>query len=385
MPKLAKPAPSSGVSVLIGPDHLPITGQSDAFNTLKIGQQADEIFVHYPARPLSFRNLAVLLRLAAALCARGPKTVYLTISRTPRGFLRDALILSIARMGGARTVVHLHGADFARFLEQRGRALYWMIGFVYARVSAAIVLCPEMRKEFAAFPGLPVHVIANAASRDVAARARQARNVAAPAGLPLRLLFLSNLIPSKGLNELIGAITEIRGEGGDVELAICGRQGFSRDLDDLMTALPDGINYLGPVIGEEKLMQLEQADVVVLPSYYSSEAQPICLIEAMHFGKAVIYTDHNYLPDCIPEAAGICIQTRSVTALSTAIRTYAGDRALLARHGKEGQHFARQHHTEEVYGTRVRELLLRVRRQQHVQTVGASDVARRMKGRPRND
>lgn len=62
-----------------------------------------------------------------------------------------------------------------------------------------------MAREFEAFPELAVHTLPNAVSREVEERAQTTTAQYPKQSDALRILYLSNLIPSKGLVELIDA------------------------------------------------------------------------------------------------------------------------------------------------------------------------------------
>lgn len=123
-----------------------------------------------------------------------------------------------------------------------------------------------------------------------------------------------------------------------------------------MLDLPDSTTYHDPVQGKAKLDRLEQAYILVLASYYPNEAQPIYLIEAMHFGRAVIYTDHNYLACFVPSGAGFCVAPRDAATLSKAIEAYATTPRLLRGTAARGS-ASRARYTGDSYCTGLRRIL----------------------------
>lgn len=353
---------SSTRFLYIGPERVPITGQSEAFELLHHTRTASEIFIHFPQRGLSLASIKFLSLLIWQFWSVRPQVVYLSISRSGRGFLRDACAIWLAVLFRARVVVHLHGADFSNFLATAPRKLAWAIRKSYRHVAAAIVLIDSMKIEFQAFPELKVYTIPNSVSAEVETAAASFCRQKSNPSKPLKVLFLSNLIPSKGIIELIEAVKHLRAEEVDVQLDICGSSGFSPELDIQVAQVTDGVRFHGLVMGEDKLKFLKAADVVALPTYYPTEAQPISLIEAMYFGCALLFTDHNYLLDFLSENFGMCVPPRESKAIATALRRYAEDRELLHRHGELGRQSARIRFDRASHCASVREVLRHVSR-----------------------
>ena len=119
---------------------------------------------------------------------------------------------------------------------------------------------------------------------------------------PLRLLFLSNLLPGKGHEELLTALSQL-------PLDMCKRLhvnfagGFESPEDEArfrnraQTIKTMQINVLGVVHGEQKRELLRNAHLFCLPTYYPYEGQPISILEAYASGCAVMTTDHSGIFD----------------------------------------------------------------------------------------
>ena len=96
----------------------------------------------------------------------------------------------------------------------------------------------------------------------------------------LRLLFLSNMIPSKGYLHVLEAIAIARKRGRAVTGTFAGRwnrdgdrHAFLRRVQALK--LDDAVTHLGPVTDRAAVKALHLgADVLALPTFYENEAQP---------------------------------------------------------------------------------------------------------------
>lgn len=103
------------------------------------------------------------------------------------------------------------------------------------------------------------------------------------------VLFLSRIVPEKGLHYLIEAF---RGLETDHHLAICGSALHEEDYMKKLEGMAEGdsrIHFLGSVVGEEKEWLFSSAAVYVHPS--EIEGLPIALLEAMSYGRCVLVSD----------------------------------------------------------------------------------------------
>ena len=152
---------------------------------------------------------------------------------------------------------------------------------------------------------------------------------------PLRLLFLSNLLPGKGHQELLDAVLSL-GERTRSAVHLDFAGGFeSAEQERAFVARLGGlasIRYHGTVEGAQKKALLERAHILCLPTYYPYEGQPISILEAYASGCAVITTDHSGIPDIFTDGTnGFQVTPRSVADLREAIERAVREPAELRR------------------------------------------------------
>ena len=73
---------------------------------------------------------------------------------------------------------------------------------------------------------------------------------------------------------------------------------------------------------------LQEANIFVLPTFYSMEWLPISITEAIATGNVIITTDHGAIPDLVTEGEnGFLIKKKSVEAIVEKLLFLAGNQS----------------------------------------------------------
>lgn len=134
------------------------------------------------------------------------------------------------------------------------------------------------------------------------------------------ILFLSNLLPDKGVFVLLDAIKILKDKGLKFVCDIIGAETKTIDVATFANELSnrgieDIIKYHGPKYGAEKEMFWKNTSLFVFPSL--NECFPLVLLEAMQHGIPVIATDEGGIPDIVEdEKTGFLVPKRDAAALA---------------------------------------------------------------------
>ena len=259
---------------------------------------------------------------------------YYPISQNKTGLLRDVALLLPFRLARRRVVVHLHGGMLDRVLERESRLLRAAVRWVTATErTAGIALTPSLRRCLQ--PLLPperIHVVPNTSDVPDWAAEKDVRP-------PLRVLYLSNLIKTKGYPELVSAVIALADAGVPIELALAGeprRPDDARWLDEFGSH--PAVHRLGQITGDEKWEALRRSHVVALPTTFPPEGQPMSLIEGMGAGCAIVACRHAGIGDTVSEEEGILLPAARgrelERQLTEALRVLAEDPERAARLGR---------------------------------------------------
>jgi glycosyltransferase involved in cell wall biosynthesis len=271
-------------------------------------------------------------QLTALLLRRRGAAVYLPLSQTTLGFLRDAAFIWTAVLLRRRVIIHLHGGGFRRFAQDAGPLMRAIIATTARRIDEAWVLTAAHERMFdGLLPRDRVRILENAAEDIGAQLEAKPGNVSRPAR---RFLYLSNLLPEKGCFDVLDALDLLGERVRGCEFRFAGEADdrvlveFARRAARL-ERLGVSVRYEGVVVGDAKVELFGWADAFVFPSRYRLEGQPLCVLEAMSAGLPVISTDHSGIPHTVrDESEGLIVAPGSPGQTAEAIMRLAADPEL---------------------------------------------------------
>ena len=179
--------------------------------------------------------------------------------------------------------------------------------------------------------------------------------------LTVNFLFLSNLIPSKGVYVLLDACKILKDWGLSFLCNFVG--GESKEMDRRVfgeavkeRGLEGRVLYHGPKYGEEKEHYWSMADVFVQPTY--EDCFPLTILEAMQHGLPVVSTDEGAVPDMVADGEnGFVCRRKDAEGLAQALERLLQDEALRHRMGAEGYRRYKENFTLQCFEHRFTEIL----------------------------
>lgn len=349
----------------------PYHGQAIAFKEAVDVIQGDKRVVHTSFRGKSlFHSLFLSLRYYFDILLirffYKPDVVYFLCSRSKIGLLRDLWLLLLFYFSNARVINHLHGSDFSNLIEGLPSMVQRIVVKLYKRVDEHAVLIEPMVEQLQCIDSeKKATVIHNFYGKeaDDYVIARQAND-----GRPLKVLYLSSILPSKGIFELIDAVKQVNNRGVEMKFHVAGGfladknislEGVTQKFNNAIAGHEALIMFEGVVTGEKKYQLLNEADVFVLPSYYKSEAVPLSIIEAMRMGCYILTTDFRYLPSLVVNGInGRLVKQKSVESLVDALLTIDSNRNELAEVSSSNKLHAEINYSESLYKANIEKLLL---------------------------
>lgn len=318
--------------LFIGPLPEPVTGQSLACRVLLDGlpsgyrlELVDLTKREFTQGVSSLSRIAEVAGIVWRVWQKHARAdvIYLTVSESLAGNLKDLLIYALCFRKLQWMAIHLHGGAGMREIMLRRGVLRTLNAFFLKRLGAVIVLGESQREIYrGVVADHRIHVVPNFAEDSLFTTVDRI-NAKFDITNPLRVLFLSNLLPGKGHDELVDAfmgLDEASRASMRVDLAGAFESERSKAQFLAKVAGDPRIQYHGTVAGERKRALFDQAHVFCLPTYYPYEGQPISILEAYASGCAVITTNHSGIPDVFRDGTnGFHVATRSVSDLRAAL------------------------------------------------------------------
>jgi glycosyltransferase involved in cell wall biosynthesis len=163
----------------------------------------------------------------------------------------------------------------------------------------------------------------------------------------------ARLVPMKGIDFLLDALSELSANGVGFECRIAGDGGLRSLLEQRAAALGIGerVRFLGHISDMSAFYR--SIDVYVLSSV-SDEGLPLGVLEAMASGLPVVASDVGGTREALRHAVtGYLVEARHVTQLVAALAALAADSGLRRRMGEAGRERFEEGFTLDAFGQRL--------------------------------
>jgi glycosyltransferase involved in cell wall biosynthesis len=290
------------------------------------------------------------------------KKIYLTISLSRYGFIRDMLIIWPARLFHRRITLHVKSGGYFDFYSKQPSFLRRIISKTLAQSSRIIILGELLRKQFDFSVELAplIHVVPNGLTLGLTTSVTEKNLISKT---PINILYLSNLILSKGYLDVLEACNIlVHKRNIPVRCYFCGdfisieadgkndedwnQEKFTQRIKNL--GLVNDVEYVGQVAGEQKNALLENAHVMVLPTAYPWEGQPVSIIDALAFATPIIATNFRAIPEeVIHDFNGLFVRFNCPEEIADAIERMWRDPDFYAYLSRNAYHHYRQNFTQE--------------------------------------
>lgn len=172
---------------------------------------------------------------------------------------------------------------------------------------------------------------------------------------PFRIVYISNMIASKGYGDLLDATKLLVARGAAVETTFVGRWPSKEDESafyDRLTAyeLEDVVRMIPGLSDRTEIQSLHlQAHAFVLPTYYENEAQPLSIIEALSAATPVISTRHRGVPLMLDDTVeGFLVSPKSPEDIANAVQKLMDEELWQIMSKAARARFERQFHADVV-------------------------------------
>lgn len=322
---------------------------------LSTSRSMDEIGKKKLTKP--FRLVCALIRELWLLMMHRYDLCYLAITCHGNGFLKDSLFVLLCKLFGKRIIIHQHNKGMANDVERW--PYRWLLPLCYKNVKVILLswcLYPDIEKV------VPIeNVVICPNGIKVNDNVNLDDNKKKKNEIP-KVLFLSNLIESKGVFVLLDALKILKDKGYSFFCDFVG--GETKEIDARYfneevkkRELAEHVHYRGRKYGEEKETVFKQTDIFTLPT--SNDCFPLVLLEAMKYKLPIVSTSIGGIPDIVEDGKnGIISIENDSKFLSEALEKLLIDSSLRIKMGVEGRKRLEEMFTEDMFENRMKEILL---------------------------
>lgn len=147
-------------------------------------------------------------------------------------------------------------------------------------------------------------------------------------GNKVNLLFIGSVHKEKGIMDLLYALKDLD-DKMDYHLDICGQVTDKNIENDFNNMLQENqkISFRGYVQGKEKADLLQNADILILPSYH--EGLPLVILEALAAGCAIIVTKVGAIPEILNNDNAIWVDIADPDSIKNAVEYLVDNKDIL--------------------------------------------------------
>ena len=167
------------------------------------------------------------------------------------------------------------------------------------------------------------------------------------------MVFLSNLMPSKGASDFVDVAIKLSSRFPDVEFIVAGAETDNHYTQSLRQRVviakkTKEIHFVGGIYNDEKWKLLQSATLLAYPS--KVDAQPLTIIEAFFCGIPVVAYSVGGIPDLIVnDVNGYLVEANDVQAFTDRCAEILEDSCLKARLGLAARESFDLRYSEKAY------------------------------------
>ena len=318
---------------------------STSRNIDEIGKKSIMKYLRFIA--IYFITFWKLLTHRYALC-------YLAITCHGLGFLKDAPFVLLCKLFRRKVVIHQHNKGMSKCVDKQ--PYKWLLPLVYRRTKVILLswhLYPDIEK---VVKKEQILICPNGIPELFETEPHFERNNQVP-----HLLFLSNLIPSKGVYVLLDACKILKEKGYKFVCNFVGGESkeitkeiFEKAVDE--RGLNEIVYYKGPKYGDEKNDFFANSDIFVQPTF--EDCFPLTLLEAMQYKLPIVSTDEGAVPDMVKnEVNGFVCKRKDACSTAGAIEKLLKDSGLRTQMGNNEHKLFKENFTLSVFNKNITRIL----------------------------
>lgn len=274
--------------------------------------------------------------------------------------LRDIITLVIVRrIYRKKIILHFHAMGLLESYQQLNRINQFFFKKAFFLPTAAVCLSSLNLKEVEFLKPIKTFVVPYGIMDEKKIATKDVNHSV------IRILFVGNIIESKGVFVLLDAALALIEQGYVFELIFVGgfisKETEKKFFSHTLIKKHSICKYHGVLTGEAKWQQYLQADIFCFPTFYESENFCVVLLEALQFSLPVVSTFWRGIPSIIEnEVEGYLVNPKDADLIAEKLKILIVSKEAREEMGKKGRLKFLQKFTLNQYLSGMREVFLKI-------------------------
>ena len=306
------------------------------------------------------RFTKLLWRCLSSLITFQPDLVYISLTAKGIGFYKDGFVVLLLKLFKQRFVFHFHNKGISKCHNKK------FDNWLYKRVfsgSEVILLSEHLYNDVKKYlPRNRVHICPNGIPDQPLIKNKYEINRSKST---VQILFLSNLIRSKGVYVLLEACSLLKERNLSFNCVLVGGEGditekqLINDIDRLL--LNEIVSYAGKKYNNEKQIVFEESHIFAFPTFYPNECFPLVLLEAMQAQLPIVTTYEGGIPSIVTDSVnGFLVSNNDPKALADKLEYLINNAEMRVEMGRAGREKYENNFKLSQFEKRMRNILLDV-------------------------
>lgn len=293
----------------------------------------------------AFGFIVTWFEILLSTIKKRPDVCYFALTSTGAAFYKDVLYVTTLKFFGVKCIYHLHNKGIN--IAQNKKLNHILYQHVF-KSSEVILLSDLLYEDVAEFVNKKdIHICHNGIPDNPEQLEKKGKEIP-------QILFLSNLIESKGVVVLLDACKMLRERGNHFFCKFIGGEGdLGADTFKILVeerGITNFTEYVGKKFGREKEVALRTADIFAFPTHYPKECFPLVLLEAMQASLALVSTYEGGIPDIVKDGEnGFLVHQKDATSLAHKLEILINDPQLIKKMGYTSRKYFENKFTQTIF------------------------------------
>jgi glycosyltransferase involved in cell wall biosynthesis len=293
------------------------------------------------------RNVSIYYKYFLNVYKHQPDLILIPISQTTLGFLKDSIFIIIAKLFKIKFIVQLRGSNWNNWLKDCYKFVRFYVQTIMRMANGGILLSNKLKYLFEDYydPNL-IFCISNGLNVKNITKRKNNKNE------KLKLLYVGNFIPGKGIFDIIQALNFLNSESTkEISLICAGNwidQTSKRKYINFVKKNNLPVVFKNNIYGAEKYSLFEEASIFLFTPR-DPEGHPWVIVEALAYSLPIISTDKGAISDCVfDNKNGFIVKSRTPTEIAKKIKILIRDRKMRTKMGEYSKKVYEEKFTEKI-------------------------------------